>query len=81
MYKIEIKEIIKEYLKNISGQDSSDEDNLFDTNVLDSFGMVEFLTYLENSLGFEIEPEMVLQKNFESINAIISLLEKKEKDI
>ena len=81
MYKIEIKEIIKEYLKNISGQESSDEDNLFDTNVLDSFGMVEFLTYLENSLGFEIEPEMVLQKNFESINAILSLLEKKEKDI
>lgn len=52
----------------------SETDSLFDAGVLDSFGMLEFLTALEKELNVSIPDEDLLPANFDTIAKIRSYL-------
>jgi acyl carrier protein len=52
----------------------SETESLFDAGVLDSFGLLEFLTAVEKELGVKIPDEDLIPSNFDSIAKIRSYL-------
>lgn len=55
------------------------EDNqLITDGILDSLDIMNLIIELENEFNIEIDPEDVLSENFESVAAIIALIEKCE---
>lgn len=57
------------------------EDHLGDTDlisggILDSLDIMNLIMELEDNFDIEIDPEDVLSENFESVEAIIALVEK-----
>lgn len=52
------------------------DDNLLDSGILDSLGIMKLLEYLERTFSIKIDEEDLLPEHFESINAITFLLQK-----
>jgi acyl carrier protein len=48
----------------------SEGESLFDAGVLDSFGLLEFITGLENDLNIKIPDEDLIPSNFDTIEKI-----------
>ncbi len=53
----------------------SADENLLDSGILDSLGIMKLLGYLEATFSIRIREEDLLPENFESINAITLLLQ------
>jgi acyl carrier protein len=68
------KKIIEEYFRASGNAVPGNDEGLFETGALDSFGLVEFLTHLERETGIEIPPDKVTEENFSTIKAVESLL-------
>ncbi len=51
-------------------------DNLYRDGVLDSIQIVELVVKIEEILGIEISPEMVILENFANKDAIIKFVQK-----
>ena len=70
---------IREYFETISDYKPSEDENLFEAGVLDSFGVVEFLTFLEEAFKLDLEAEDIVLQNFATLRAIIEFIEKRKK--
>jgi acyl carrier protein len=76
--KNEVKDfIIKTFMKG-KGQ-IGDSQSLFEENILDSFGMLELMSFIEKNFGVSFGPSEVTIKNFDSVNVIVQLIERKRK--
>ncbi len=53
-----------------------DSKSLVSDGILDSLDIMRLIMELENEFDIEIDPEDVLSENFESVEAIIGLIEK-----
>jgi len=76
MDKQEIKQRIREYFKNNSDYVPEEDEDLFENGVLDSYGVVDFLTFLEEELGAKINIEDITMENFSTIQKIVNLIQK-----
>jgi acyl carrier protein len=47
-----------------------DEESLLDSGILDSFGIMSLLAYIEQEYGVEIPAEDIEPENFETVSAI-----------
>lgn len=52
----------------------SDDDDLLKTGIVDSMGVMEVLSYLDEEFGVEVPPEDVTEANLGSITAIARYL-------
>jgi acyl carrier protein len=52
------------------------KDDLFASGVLDSFGMISYITFLEEAFNIEIPNEELIPQNFWSIEATIQTIER-----
>lgn len=66
-YLAQVSAILSEVL-NV--QVPSYDTDLFEEGLLDSFGMVELLTTMEQEFGITVSPEELEFENFRSVNAI-----------
>ena len=80
MNKEEVKDALKEYFKNAGEPNLRDNDSLFERGVLDSFGVVEFLTFLESCFQVQIQIEDITEANFSTIESIAELVLKQAGD-
>jgi len=53
------------------------DDSLLDKGIIDSTGVLEIVTFLENTFGIQVEDEEIIPSNFDSINNINSYLSRK----
>ena len=72
--------IIREFLKdNVvvrpSDADIPADESLLDSGVLDSASMLVLVSFLESRFGLTISDEDLLPENFETIGAIVALVE------
>lgn len=77
----EMKEKIRRFIKNRfmqAGESIDDHSSLFGGNVIDSFGMIELMAFIEEHFKITISPIEVTIENFDSINKIIELIKKKQ---
>ena len=52
-------------------------DNLIDTGILDSLGIMKLILFMEEKLSVKITDEDLIPDNFESIQTINSLVQRK----
>ena len=61
--------------KNIEKLDPSD--NLIENGIIDSLGIMKLLMFLENTYSLKISDDELTMENFQSHNAILSLINRK----
>ena len=52
------------------------EEDLLEAGLIDSFQIVNIVTELENEFEIEIDPELIIPDNFNTIESITKLIEK-----
>ncbi|MBD5526544.1 MAG: phosphopantetheine attachment site [Lachnospiraceae bacterium] len=67
-----------EYLKNNFSSDTefTIDTPLLEENILDSFGIIDLICYIENSFSIVIPDDEFDINNFKDINSIIQLIQK-----
>jgi len=58
----------------------SKEENLFENGFLDSMGVLEIISLIEEMSGKDFNPELFIMENFQTINAIEEFLNKELHD-
>ena len=73
-----MKNIIMNFFEEHSHYRPSEEEDLFESGVLDSFGIVEFLTFIQDEFEKEIPIEDITEENFSRIKDICRLIKEQE---
>lgn len=55
----------------------SDDDSLQDAGIIDSTGVLELVTYMEETYGIQVLDSELLPENLDSINRLAGFLERK----
>lgn len=81
---MENKDIVRDFIVtqlaesgNGNGNGIKDTDSLLDTGVLDSFGMMHLLSFLEERFQMQLDSEELMPENFDTIDAISQLVRAK----
>ncbi len=69
--------ILQELVADAAGKSLSDTDKLIDSGIIDSFGIMSLLSFLENEFSIQVSGDDLVPENFESISTIASLIGRK----
>ncbi len=53
-----------------------DDESLLDANIVDSLGILELAAFVGEKLGTELDDEQLTAENFDSVSAIVSLIDR-----
>lgn len=53
--------------------------SMIDEGIIDSFGLVEIATFMENEFGMKITEELMVRENFGSVNKIVDFIKREAK--
>jgi acyl carrier protein len=53
-----------------------DQDNLIESGIIDSLGIMQLVAYLEDTFTVKVKDEDIVPENFESIDIITSYIER-----
>lgn len=74
-----IKTSIRQYiLSSVNIRKMDDDDNLFESGIVNSLFAVQLMTYLEKAFSIEVTMEDLSIDNFKSINAASSFVVRKQ---
>lgn len=74
------RDALTDFLGKKMGVDVSsltDDSPLFSSGLVDSFGMVELITFLESAAGIRIDAMDVAMENIDTIHSIMAFVEEK----
>jgi len=80
--KKELKDEIKEFIIKTFMQGKGalkDSDSLFESNVIDSFGILELISFIEKKFKVAVNPSEVTIENFNSVDKIAKFIEGKRR--
>ena len=69
--------ILENFLFTDDQSELNDDDSFMDNEIIDSTGILEVIEFLEDECQIKVEDEDLLPENLDSINKIISFVEKK----
>lgn len=76
-----MKEKVREFIVDnfLFGEDGNlkDDTSFLDEGIIDSTGILELVSYLEEEFSITVEDEDLIPENLDSINYVVSYLEKK----
>lgn len=78
----ELKAELREFIINafMRGKGSvKDNESLFERGVMDSFGILEFVSFIEKRFKISFNPSEITLDNFNCVNKVAQLIEKKAK--
>jgi acyl carrier protein len=67
---------LQDYFQSKCGEQLKDDDNLFQLGALDSFGVVEFLNFIQDAFHVEVQLEDITESNFSTIRSVADLLKR-----
>ena len=53
------------------------DDSFMEKGIIDSTGILEVVTFIEEEFGFKVEDEELVPENLDSINNVVAYLERK----
>ena len=66
----DIKEAVRKFIfSSVHLPDLGDDDNLFESGIVNSLFAVQLMTFVEKTFGIEVESEDLDIENFKSLNA------------
>lgn len=69
--------IIETFLFDTADATLDDDESLLDSGVVDSTGVLELVSYIEEEFGIEVKDEELVPENLDSLNKLASYIEKK----
>ena len=63
-------EEIKSYITKNGQYDIKIDENLFENGLLDSMGVLEVISLIEDASGKDFNPELFIMENFQTLNSI-----------
>ena len=73
-----IRDFLSRYVRN---QQLSDDDDIFASGFVNSMMAMQLVMFVEKEFSFTVEDEDLDMSNFRSVNAIASLVERKNKAV
>ena len=70
--------ITQEIIHGSAGKDLDPDLSLLEEGILDSLGLQQLITFLEQKYDITVDDEDLMPENFESVNAIAALIEKNQ---
>ena len=75
-------DVIREFILSELVQDKSittlsEKDSLIESGIIDSLGIQKLLVFIEEKVSIQIMDEDIIPENFETIEAIVRLIESK----
>lgn len=70
--------VTTEIIRGSTGGDLDPELSLLEEGILDSLGLQQLITFLEQKFGINIDDDDLMPENFESVNAIAALISKNQ---
>jgi acyl carrier protein len=58
------------------GDGVSETDNLFEKGYMDSYGLIELVTFIESTFGIHVEDEMLASRELTSLGGIAAYVER-----
>ncbi len=55
--------------------------SMIDEGIIDSFGLVEIATFMENEFGMKIAENQMVRENFGSVNKIVGFIKRETKSL
>jgi Phosphopantetheine attachment site. len=75
---VEVEEFIVREIAPGRGIDSVAHDrDLLEGEVIDSLGIMQLISFLEDTYGIEVDDDDLAPENFRSVDSIVSFVEKK----
>jgi D-alanine--poly(phosphoribitol) ligase subunit 2 len=73
-------EILSDYVRNESGYKGKldPEADLLETNILDSFSIVQLAMFIQERFGIELEAEDLTRDNLATLANIVALIDKRK---
>jgi acyl carrier protein len=71
------KYVMDNFLMGACAEELRDEDSFMGRHVIDSVGVLELISYLEQTFGIKIEDEDMVPDNLDSLNAVRRYLQRK----
>lgn len=69
--------VIDNFLFGQNGDGLSNNDSFLEKGIIDSTGVLELVSFLEEKYGIALEDEELVPSNLDSINNLISFLKRK----
>ena len=69
--------IVENFLFGSTETQVGDEDSFMKNGILDSTGIVELMSFLEEKFGIEVDDEEMVPENLDSINNVVSFVSRK----
>jgi len=69
--------IIETFLFDASDATLEDDVSLLDTGIIDSTGVLELVSFIEEEFGIEVKDEELVPENLDSLAKIAAFIEKK----
>lgn len=79
--KTKIKEFIIENFLFGNDDGLQDDSSFLDEGIIDSTGVLELITYLEEEFSIQVDDEELIPENLDSINKVTEFTEKKVQSI
>jgi acyl carrier protein len=74
----DVKESIRQFVtRSINFPELGDDDDLFESGLVNSLFAIQLMTFIEKTFGVEVEADDLDIKNFRSLNAATSFVLKK----
>jgi acyl carrier protein len=79
---MEIKEtlrqfIVENFMMGLADQSLGDSDSFLEQSIIDSTGVLELVTFLEEEYGITVEDSELLPENLDSLNALEAFTRRK----
>lgn len=71
--------IVDEMLSGIYDRPLTVDDDLIESGIIDSLGIMSLLAFIEERFSLKIPPEDLLPENFSSINSIVALVDRQRR--
>jgi acyl carrier protein len=75
---MELKNIIRCAVAEVTGRPDIDDQNLLENGIIDSFGILQLITALEEKLKVRFNDEDLAAGNFRTVDSITALLVAKQ---
>jgi acyl carrier protein len=69
--------IIKQFLKGERAASLADDTSFIDEGIIDSLGVLELATFIEETFGFRVEDEEMMPENLDCINHLVTYVNSK----
>jgi len=69
--------ILENFMFGASPQDLDDDASLLDTGILDSTGVLELISHVEERYGVAVDAAEIVPENIDSVNQLRAFLDRK----